>query len=493
MLAAIVALVSLCPLIVNAADNDLPIYFADSALVVKTQTVNRIQYLPLQDLVRHLNLASTNDTAQEVFTIRGTASIVLTRNSTTISVNNQITLLANPVLHDNGVWLVPPEFLQQGLARITGIDFRRTKAGAPRIFAGAVKPAELAMNAQAQGGGLTRLTLRTSSPVTLEVKRDNAQHRAVLVFSPRPVDPSRESLDYKDRFVGSINFNDSDGSPKLLVEISDDVGDIRMASTDDNRIHFIDFVRKTETTEAAPAPAPAPAPTPTTAAPAIALAAKPNSPLTRGPGIRVIVIDPGHGGTDSGISTTGALEKDLTLAIARKLRPILQSRLGATVLLTRDSDVPLNSEARAAVANNNQADLFISLHIGYSANKADLGSSIYVIQDNFASSLAPEEKGQRLFLPWYLGYRTNRKSSVQMAGFLSEELSNALPGWTFPVRTGPVGVLASSTMPSVLLEVGNLNNPTSLQALLDGAFQTRFSVTVAAAVERFAAARQAEK
>jgi len=54
-------------------------------------------------------------------------------------------------------------------------------------------------------------------------------------------------------------------------------------------------------------------------------------------------------------------------------------------------------------------------------------------------------------------------------------------------------VLASATMPSVLLEVGNLNNPTSTQALLEGAFQTRFSVTVAAAIERFAAARQAEK
>jgi len=373
------------------------------------------------------------------------------------------------------------------------MDFRRTKAGAPRIFAGAVKPAELAMNALAQGGGLTRLTLRTSSPVTLELKRENAQHRAVLVFAPRPIDPSRESLEYKDRFVGSISFNDSDGSPKLVVEISDDVGDIRMTSTDDNRIHFIDFVRTTETTEAAPAPAPAPTPTAAAAAPGNVPAARPNFPSTRGPGIRVIVIDPGHGGTDTGISTTGALEKDLTLAIARKLRPILASRLGATVLLTRDSDVPLNSEARAAVANNNQADLFISLHVGYSANKGDLGSSIYIIQDNFASSLAPEEKGQRLFLPWYLGYRTNRKFSVQVAGFLSEELGNALPGWTFPVRTGPVGVLASATMPSVLLEVGNLNNPTSTQALLEGAFQTRFSVTVAAAIERFAAARQAEK
>jgi N-acetylmuramoyl-L-alanine amidase len=491
MLAATAAVFSLSSLTIRAADNDLPIYFPDSTLVLKTQTVNRIQYLPLADLVRHLNLAATNDTTQEIFTIRGNASIVLTRNSTAISVNNQITLLGNPVLHDNGVWLVPPDFLQQGLFRITGIDFRR-KAGSPRIFAGAVKPADLALNAQAQGSN-TRLTLRTSTPVTLELKRDNAQHRAMLVFAPKPIDPSRESMDYKDRLVGSINFNDSDGSPKLVVEISDDVGDIRMSSTDENRIHFIDFVRKTETTEAVPAPAPSPTPTPAPAAAANVPAARPNLPSNRGPGIRVIVIDPGHGGTDSGISTTGALEKDLTLAIARKLRPILQSRLGATVLLTRDSDVPLNSEARTAVANNNQADLFISLHIGFSANKDDLSSSVYVIQDNFASSLAPLEKGQRLFLPWYLGYRTNRQSSVQVAGLLSEDLGNSLPGWKFPVRSGPVGVLASTTMPSVLIELGNLNNPSSIQALLDGAFQTKFSVTVAAAIERFAAARQAEK
>jgi N-acetylmuramoyl-L-alanine amidase len=493
LLSVTIAVFTISLLMVRAADNDLPIYFPDSALVLKTQTVNRVQYLPLADLVRHLNLATSTDATQEVFTIRGNGSIVLTRNSTAISVNNQITILGNPVLHDNGVWLVPPEFLQQGLFRISGVDFRR-KAGAPRIFAGAVKPATLDLNAQAQGSN-TRLTLRTSTPVTLELKRENAQHRAMLVFAPKPIDPSRESLDYKDRLMGPIAFNDSDGSPKLVVEISDDVGDIRMSSTDENRIHFIDFIRKVETTETAPtapsAPTPAPAPAPAPAGNAAAV--KPNAPTAKFAGIRVIVIDPGHGGTDTGVSTSGALEKDLTLALARKLRPVLQSRLGATVLLTRDSDVPLNSESRTAVANNNQADLFISIHIGYSANKGDLASSIYVIQDNFASSLSPQEKGQRLFLPWYLGYRTNRKSSVQLADAMSEDLGNSFPGWAFPVRSGPVGVLASTTMPSVMLEVGNLNNPVSTQALLDGAFQTKFSVSVAAAIEKFASARQAEK
>jgi N-acetylmuramoyl-L-alanine amidase len=249
-------------------------------------------------------------------------------------------------------------------------------------------------------------------------------------------------------------------------------------------------------TEAAP-PQAAPSPAASTAAPRRqdgAPATPARAASTGTIGVRVIVIDPGHGGTDSGVSTMEALEKDLTLAFARKLRTTLQSQLGATVLLTRDSDVPLTSEARASVANNNRADLFISLHIGYSANKADLGSSVYVIQENFAASeLATKEKGQRLFQPWYLGYVKNRPLSVKAAGILSEDLNKSLPGWTFPVRSGPVGVLASTTMPALLVEVGNLNNPASTQALLDVEFQTRFSATVAGAIERFSAPRQPDK
>src|SRR5262249_29218655 len=158
-----------------------------------------------------------------------------------------------------------------------------------------------------------------------------------------------------------------------------------------------DFIRKVEVTAAPPAPgAPAEAPLP------LAVAPRANQPLTpANTGIRVIVIDPGHGGVDAGASTMTALEKDVTLLIARKVRSTLQSRFGATVLLTRDSDVALNSEARASVANNNQANLFISLHIGFAANKNEFASSVYVIQDGFAAELAPEQT-QRLFQPWYL-------------------------------------------------------------------------------------------
>src|ERR1044072_8332536 len=100
LLAAMAALIFLPVLWIQAADSDLPVYFEDSVLVLKTQTVNRVQYFPLADLVKQLNLQYTNDPTHEIFTIRsGNSQIVLTRNSSAISVNNQLTLLNNPVLH----------------------------------------------------------------------------------------------------------------------------------------------------------------------------------------------------------------------------------------------------------------------------------------------------------------------------------------------------------------------------------------------------------
>ena len=471
---------------IHAADSDFPVYLDDSTILLKTQTVKGVLYLPLTDILRNFNLQNTNATLQEAFTIRGAnTQLELARNSAVISINSQITLMPNPVLRDNGVWLVPVEFLQQGLSRLTATEFRR-RAGSLRVFAGKAKPAELNMSAQSQAS-LTRLTLRTSTPITLDLKRDTAQHRALLTFAPKPIDPTRESVDFKDRLVQSINFNDSDGSPKVVVTVSDDVSDIRMQSAEENRVHFVDFMRKAELTEAAPPQSP-PSPPAAPAAPAVPAV----KPVTTS--IHVIVIDPGHGGIDAGAGTTGAVEKDIALAMARKLRSTLQSRLGATVLLTRDSDTALSSEARAAVANNNRADLFISLHVGYSANKADLGSSVYVIQENFAASTqSATEKTQRLFQPWYLGYRAHRDASVKAATVLSEELSSSLPGWSFPVRTGPVGVLVSTIMPAVLIEIGNVNNPASTQALLDETFQSKFATTVADAIEKFAPPPQVTK
>lgn len=459
--------------VLRAADTDFPIYFENSVLALKSQSFNRTVYLPITDIVRHLGLGYTDATAIETFTVQGAnARLVLAKNSQFILVNDQSILLQNPIRHEEGRWLVPLDFLSQGLSRVAGIEFRY-KPGTSRVFAGDVSAAELLMVAQTLGP-LTRLTLRAGSPVEIEVQRDAAQRRTLLILKGRPIDPLRERLDFRDRLVQSVAFDDGDGVAKIVVGTSDDVHGVRLNSTDENRVHFIDFVRETALAEAAPPPAP----------PKLDGPAKPN-------GIRVIVLDAGHGGMDSGVATGGTLEKDLTLTMARQLRSALQARLEATVLLTRDADVTLTNEARSAVANNNQANLLISLHIGYSENKLDSGSSVFVVRDGFASNLTASGSDDRLFLPWYLAYRTHRQSSGRMAEMLQQNLALALPGWKFPLRGGPIGVLASAAMPAVALEIGNLNNPVNVQALTDAAFQSRLASAIAASVQQFAETRTA--
>jgi N-acetylmuramoyl-L-alanine amidase len=203
-----------------------------------------------------------------------------------------------------------------------------------------------------------------------------------------------------------------------------------------------------------------------------------------------VVIDPGHGGMDAGAAGGGVSEKDLTLAISRNLRTELRGRLGLTVLLTRDSDVALTNEARSAVANNNQADLFISIHIGYATDKADSGSSIYLIKDDFAAKLTSTSPQDRLFLPWYMGYQPSRQASGEFARMLQQELNKLGPGWKFPTRSGPVAVLASITMPAVALEIGNLNSAKSSQTITDSGFQNKVVSTIVTAIERYAGARR---
>ena len=472
---ALLVLFALAPT-TQAAENSLPIYFENSKLVVKTETINRTTYLPLIDVLQFMRMVYTDALALETLTIRnGGSRLVLTRNSELISVNDQIVIMPKPMLREDNRWLVPVEFLTQGLSRIAGMDFRR-RNGAPRIFAGNVKPVDLVMNAQSLGP-ITRLTLRVGAATSIGVRRDDPK-RTVLTISQNPIDPPRESLDYKDRSIRSIAYDDADGASKIVVETTEEVADVKLTPGEGNMVFFVDFVRVTTA-----AATPPPEPTPEPAAPAGGRNDVPASP--KGP-IRVVVLDPGHGGLDAGTRSASVAEKDVTLAIARRLRTALQTRLGLTVLLTRDSDVAQDNEVRAGAANNNQANLFISVHAGYSARKTDASSSIFVMKQDFGGPAAAGNAKVPLFLPWYLGYRTSEPVSVQIGKLLQEELTKAIPGSTFVLRQAPLGVLSSTTMPALVLEIGNLNNPVSAQTLMDSAFQNKLAAAVVSAVQRFA-------
>jgi N-acetylmuramoyl-L-alanine amidase len=358
------------------------------------------------------------------------------------------------------------DFLSQGLSRVAGMEFRY-RPGSRRIFAGRVQVAELAMSAQSLGG-TTRLTLRSGFSIDVDLQKEG--RRAILSLKGRPIDPARERLDYKDALVQSITFDDSEGTPRLVVATTDEVRDIRVVPSEENRVYFVDFIKD-----------------PSSEPPPVAANVTRPSANIAGTGVRVVVIDAGHGGIDSGATNAGTLEKDLTLSLARRLRSALQSRMSTTVILTRESDVVLTSEARAAVANNNQAGVFVSLHAGYSPDKTASGSSIYVMTPTFTGGFPQSDSG-RLFFPWYMAYRGSREVSAALASQLQQNLRQSFPGLKFPIRSGPLGVLASATMPAVAIEIGNLNNDENVKTISDEAYQLKVAASIAAGIERFASA-----
>jgi N-acetylmuramoyl-L-alanine amidase len=459
-------------LFVSAADTNFPIYFPTSKLLVKADMMNRTVYLPLKEIIQHMGVPYTDAIALETLTMRsGNNKLVVTKNSALISYNDQILLLPNPILRDDNRWLVPVEFLSMGLTKLTGTEFRY-RPGTSRVFAGNIDAPELEMNAQTLGP-ITRITIRCAVPITVEAKREDPT-KAVLTIDRAPVDPAHERFEHRDRLLHSVAFDDSDANSKIVLDITREVADLRVTPADNNRVFFIDLLRTAEPVTGAP---------PATAE----LSAGGSKPDVAGDRkVRVVVIDPGHGGMDAGAKTSSVTEKDLTLSLARKLRSTLQSRLGTTVLLTRDSDASMDNEARSAVANNNQANLFISLHVGYSQNKADTSSSVFIMKEDFGDSFTPEKtSGDRLFLPWYLGYRIHRPASAAAGAILEAELNKSVPGSKFTVRTAPLAVLSSATMPALLLEIGNLNNPASAQALVDSGFQGLLLNSIVDAVQKF--------
>src|SRR4029079_6353273 len=95
----------------HAADGNFPIYFQNSKLVVKAQSFNRVTYLPLTDIFSVMGLPYPDALTLETLTVRsGSSRLVASRNSALISVNDQIVLLPNPILREDGKWLGPVDY-----------------------------------------------------------------------------------------------------------------------------------------------------------------------------------------------------------------------------------------------------------------------------------------------------------------------------------------------------------------------------------------------
>ena len=177
--------------------------------------------------------------------------------------------------------------------------------------------------------------------------------------------------------------------------------------------------------------------------------------------IRTIVIDPGHGGHDSGaLSIHGEKEKNLNLRLAQSVAAELK-KAGFKVIMTRESDKFVTLDRRPQIAAEVKADLFISIHHNSSANPKSAGLEIFVLEPRNGD----EEKAAA--------------SSVFTAFMLQKELAflNGVPGRG--VKCARFKVLRLSRTPALLIEAGFLNNPVESAYLPTAYYRKKFAVQLA--------------
>ena len=219
-----------------------------------------------------------------------------------------------------------------------------------------------------------------------------------------------------------------------------------------------------------------------------------------GLGVSRIVIDPGHGGHDPGAQARGLNEADLTLDIALRLEKLLQKEPGLEVVLTRRDDAYIPLEERTAIANREDADLFLSIHANTSRNTGARGVETYFL--SFAGSADAEavaarenssHAGEMHKLPDIIRAITlNSKldESRDLAGMVQEALVSRLRRSSKAVQNrgvkkAPFVVLIGAEMPSVLAEVSFMSNKQELQLLKTAAYKNRIADALHAAVMRY--------
>jgi N-acetylmuramoyl-L-alanine amidase len=233
--------------------------------------------------------------------------------------------------------------------------------------------------------------------------------------------------------------------------------------------------------------------------------------LTRTLGLKIakVVLDPGHGGHDTGtISKSGLMEKDLVLDLALRLRRFLQERLGVEVILTRETDVFLSLEERTAIANKHKSDLFVSIHANSSRNQRINGVETFVL--NWANNkedqaLAIRENASAAStvadlqdLVRKIAQNDKIGESRELAAYIQGNLVKTVSGFSpgakdRGVKQAPFVVLIGAAMPSVLAEVSFLSNPKVALRLAEEDTREEIADGLCGGIERyvFSLSRQA--
>ena len=201
----------------------------------------------------------------------------------------------------------------------------------------------------------------------------------------------------------------------------------------------------------------------------------------------------------------GIAEKNITLPIAVSLKRALERSMPVRVILTRTGDTEIELDARTAVANQNKADLFISLHVNSARGRSAEGAETFFLSlqasDEIAAEIAAIENAgfdgpsesplnDLDLILWDLAQSHHLAESQRFARFVQEELNGALGLTDRGVKQAPFRVLRGAAMPAVLVELGFLSNPSEEAKLQDPAYRGQLVDALVRATQRYKALAQ---
>jgi N-acetylmuramoyl-L-alanine amidase len=437
----------------------------------------------VDDLVRLFNLSVKEDTIAGglTITVRG-QSILLSPNQEIASVAGRLISLPAPPTREGRAWFVPVDFISRALAPVAGTPIELRKPSR-LILVGSVRIPRVAGRIEPLGT-LARLTFDVLPTTRYTVGQEG--NRLLLRFEADALDAALPAATAPDLIAGIR----PEGPTTIAVDLGPRFATFRTSDLPGDRGGtrvIIEVIAKTtETAPATPATPPAEAP--------------PLLDIVPPGTLRTVVLDPGHGGADHGArGPAGADEKSVTIAVSRRVKAALEGRLGVRVILTREGDSAVGLDERAAVANNNKADLFISLHANASVRPSVQGAEVFYLSlQEYGDEAQRAASGQHATLPVFGGgardievvpWRMAQAGHIERSGAFGRALEATLRGRVAmsprSLMQAPFRVLVGANMPAVLLEMGFMTNPAQEQQLTSDAYQNEIVQAIVDAVIQF--------
>jgi N-acetylmuramoyl-L-alanine amidase len=459
---------------------------------LQSTTINDQEYVALDDLAAMFQLSVREDALGALTVGYKGKTVLLTPDQPLASIAGRVVSLPAPPVRQGRRWLVPVDFIARALALVSDskIAVRRPSH---LIIVGDLRVPRVQVRYDAITINNGRLTIDATPRAASTITQDGDQ--LLVKFDADAID-----VNYASNAATPLASAAAQGFLQnvrviepvtLTFTIGPRFAGFKAAaqSSDTSMRQTIDITSAaTQTPDVAQQPQ----------APAIPTDGNPVLLSQPPSGLRTVVIDPGHGGDDDGVrGAQGTKEKDVTLAVARRLKTALESRLGIRVVLTRDDDRSVPIDSRTAVANNGKADVFISLHANASWRPALSGAIVLTASFGphdeeaahaLASDLLPTFNGVPRgvdFVPWDLAQIQHVTRSEALARLIAEQLQGHVPLTKNPVDAAPLRVLEPANMPAVLIEIGFLTNADQEKQIAGADFQATLVQGIVEAVVKF--------